>query len=103
MTATDILKQKNGSIDYDAYKGLEGTVDVNGMSVDVVITDARTCYGRFDLCVEPKSGHGFRWIDHRNVELKSRPTSTVVNSLSFTDALKAVREAIPSISKGTQS
>lgn len=67
------LKKQNGSIDTDAYKGLSGVVDVNGMKVSVTVTDARVCYGRFDLCVEPKQGRGFRWIDYRNVELSDSP------------------------------
>ena len=95
MTETGVLKQKNGSIDYEAYKGLEGVIDANGMSVNVVITDARVCYGRFDLCVEPKSGHGFRWVDHRNVQLSTTPTSKAIPTMTFTETLRAVREAQP--------
>lgn len=76
MTKTEIIRQVNGAIDYSAYKGLEATIDVNGMSVDVLVTDARVAYGRFDLCVEPKSGVGFRWIDYRNVSLKRQPVPT---------------------------
>lgn len=92
MTETSVLKQKNGSIDYEAYKGMEGTIDVNGMRVNVIVTDARVCYGRFDLCVEPRSGVGFRWVDYRNVQLNGAPTPTVAPVLSFTETLNRIRE-----------
>lgn len=90
MTDT-ILRQPNGSIDYEAYKGMEGTVDINGMSVNVVVTDARVCYGRLDLCVEPKSGVGFRWIDYKNVSLTETPKPTT-STPSFAEVLQSIRE-----------
>jgi hypothetical protein len=97
-TMNDLLKKPNGSIDTDAYKGLTGVVDVNGMKVSVIVTDARVCYGRFDLCVEPKQGRGFRWIDYRNVELSSqpKPSSTSTEVISTTPT---IREMIQSLTE----
>jgi len=63
----DPIKKENGSIDTDAYKGMSGLVDVNGMKVSVTVTDTRVCYGRFDLCVVPKEGNGQRWIECRTL------------------------------------
>lgn len=88
------LRKKNGSVDTEAYKGLSGLVDVNGMKVSVRITDARVCYGRFDLCVEPKQGDGFRWIDYKNVELSETPKPT---GESTEEAPTTIREMIMSL------
>jgi hypothetical protein len=93
------LKKHNGSIDIDAYKGLTGVVDVNGMKVSVTVTDARVCYGRFDLCVEPKEGNGFRWIDYKNVELSNEPMSTMT---STKEAIPTIREMIMSLAEKTK-
>ena len=97
----DPIKKENGSIDADAYKGLSGLVDVNGMKVSVTVTDTRVCYGRFDLCVVPKEGNGYRWIDYKNVELSDTPKPTTEPELStiremilsLTEKAKAKQEA----------
>jgi hypothetical protein len=97
----DPIKKENGSIDADAYKGMSGLVDVNGMKVSVTVTDTRVCYGRFDLCVVPKEGNGYRWIDYKNVELSDTPKPTAEPELStiremilsLTEKAKAKQEA----------
>jgi hypothetical protein len=78
MTATSIVRKANGAVDTDAYKGLEGSIGVMGLTIIVRVTDARQCYGRLDLCVEPLHGEGSRWMEHRKVELKSEPKPTEV-------------------------
>lgn len=75
MTNT-IVRKANGAVDTDAYKGLEGNISVLGMTISVRVTDARQCYGRLDLCVEPLHGEGSRWLEHRKVELTNKPTPT---------------------------
>lgn len=70
---SELLRKENGSVDANAYKGLRAMYDVNGMKVFVRITDTRQAYGRFDVCVEPASGVGYRWIDIRNIELLDEP------------------------------
>ena len=39
------------------------------LSVGVRITDARRCYGRVDLLVEPLIGAGRAWVDSARVQL----------------------------------
>lgn len=77
MTNT-IVRKANGAVDTDAYKGLEGNISVLGMTISVRVTDARQCYGRLDLCVEPLHGEGSRWLEYRKVELTKEPTPKAV-------------------------
>lgn len=77
MTNT-IVRKANGAVDTDAYKGLEGNISVLGMTISVRVTDARQCYGRLDLCVEPLHGEGSRWLEYRKVELIKEPTPKAV-------------------------
>lgn len=89
MTATTIVRKANGTVDTDAYKGLEGSISVQGMTILVRVTDARQCYGRLDLCVEPLHGTGSRWMEYRKVELTDAPKPTVA-----TTTVATVREQI---------
>ncbi len=90
MTATTIVRKANGAVDTDAYKGLRGSISVQGMTIFVKVTDARQCYGRLDLCVEPLHGNGSRWMEHRKVELSEAPKPTVAE----TTPVATVREQI---------
>jgi hypothetical protein len=63
----------DGKIDYEAYKGLDGTVEDNGLIVDVRVVDARRRYGHLDLLVVPKSGSGERWTERKNIVLHKDP------------------------------
>jgi hypothetical protein len=76
--------------DLEAYKGLSGTMSVMGMSVSVVVTDARKCYGRIDLRVEPSAGVGGTWVEHRKVLLDNPPIINEIVAL----AGKTIREQI---------
>ena len=78
MTTTTIVRKANGAVDFDAYKGLEGSLVVTGMTITVKVIDASQSYGRLDLCVEPICGEGSRWVEYRKVELKSEPVPTEV-------------------------
>ena len=74
----------------EAYKGLSGTVVLMGMSVAIVVTNARKCYGRTDLYVEPTAGVGGTWVEHRKVLLDSPPVINEIVAL----AGKTIREQI---------
>jgi hypothetical protein len=63
----------DGKINFDAYRGLTGTVTWNDMVVDVAVVDARQRYGHLDLQVTPISGHGFIWLERKNVHLFDDP------------------------------
>lgn len=66
---SQIVRKENGSLDADAYKHLVGNIDLNGFSIEVIITDARMAYGRLDFCVTPKSGSGSKWVSASRVAL----------------------------------
>ena len=63
----------DGKIDYEAYKGLDGAIEENGLTIDVRVVDARRRYGHLDLLVVPKSGSGERWIERKNIILLQDP------------------------------
>lgn len=62
-----------GKINYEAYKGLDGTIEENGLTIDVRVVDARRRYGHLDLLVVPKSGSGERWTERKNIVLMNDP------------------------------
>lgn len=94
MAQTEIQRQPNGRPDFDWYKGKRGSVDVEGLLVDVHVTDARTRYGHLDLLVEPVAGTGERWLEHHNVSLGE----TVEESPTI-DRLTEVRALLSGIIK----
>ena len=80
--------------DLEAYKGLSGTVVLSGMSVTVVVTNARKCYGRTDLYVEPSAGVGGPWVEHRKVLLDSPPIINEIIALASKTIREQIAEAI---------
>lgn len=54
-------------IDLDSYKDRTGTIDVNGLSIGVVIKDARIRYGHLDFLVTPILGTGEKWMENHKV------------------------------------
>jgi hypothetical protein len=70
----------DGKIDYEAYKGLDGTIEENGLTIDVFVVNSRRRYGHLDLLVVPKSGSGERWTERKNIVLHSDPALRVANS-----------------------
>ena len=54
----DIILKSNGSLDADTYKNLVGNTVIGGLTVEVIVVDARLVYGRLDFSVTPKSGNG---------------------------------------------
>jgi len=62
-----------GLVDTDAYKGLEATIKVKNLNVNVIIDDARIRYGHLDLHVTPISGTGGMWIERKNIDIYADP------------------------------
>lgn len=102
MTATSIVRKANGAVDTDAYKGLEGSIGVMGLTITVRVTDARQCYGRLDLCVEPLHGEGSRWMEYRKVELKSEPKPTEVATTSVITVREQIAQRAIEASRNTE-
>ena len=71
-------KTADGKIDFEAYKGLYGTVVENGMEFDVRVVDSRQRFGHLDLLCVPVSGRGQRWVEHKNISLRNDPASGAV-------------------------
>ena len=63
----------DGKINFDAYRGLTGTITWADMVIDIAVVDARQRYGHLDLQVTPISGHGFIWLERKNVHLFDDP------------------------------
>lgn len=63
----------DGKINYEAYKGLDGTIHENGLNIEVRVVDARRRYGHLDLLVVPKAGSGERWTERKNIVLYEDP------------------------------
>lgn len=67
ITPINYMRNEHGRIDLEAYFGLEGIINLNGLEVIVTITDARTRYGHLDLRVTPKAGDGQVWVERKNI------------------------------------
>lgn len=92
---SNLVRKENGLVDFDAYKGIAGTIEVGEMTVSIVVIDARLSFGRLDLCVMPTSGSGFRWIDQKNVTLGVDPitrATPVVPKMTIREQI-ALRQA----------
>ena len=70
---TQFARTMDGKINFDAYRGLTGTVTWADMVIDIAVVDARQRYGHLDLQVTPISGHGFIWLERKNVHLFDDP------------------------------
>jgi|TARA_R110000751_G_scaffold261652_1_gene360923 hypothetical protein len=70
---TQFARTMDGKINFDAYAGLTGTVVWANMTIDIIVVDARQRYGHLDLQVTPVSGHGFIWLERKNVHLIDDP------------------------------
>ena len=82
-----IIKTSDGSLNVEAYRNLIGRITVEGLAIDVAVTDARVAYGRLDFRVTPKSGEGSKWVSSTNFTLTSETTSSVTAKMSpFTDS-----------------
>jgi len=103
MTTTNIVRKPSGVIDFDAYKGLEGSIGLTGMTFTVKVIDARQSFGRLDLCVEPLHGEGSRWMEYRKVELKSKPVRSEITTTEVTTVREQVAQRAIEASRGNGS
>ena len=103
MTTTKIVRKPSGVIDFDAYKGLEGSIGITGMTFTVKVIDARQSFGRLDLCVEPLYGEGSRWMEYRKVELKSEPVRSKITTTEVTTVREQIAERAIEASRGNGS
>ena len=103
MTTTNIVRKPSGVIDFDAYKGLEGSIGLTGMTFTVKVIDARQSFGRLDLCVEPLHGEGSRWMEYRKVELKSKPVRSKITTTEVTTVREQIAERAIEASRGNGS
>ena len=103
MTTTKIVRKPSGVIDFDAYKGLEGSIGITGMTFTVKVIDARQSFGRLDLCVEPLHGEGSRWMEYRKVELKSEPVRSKITTTEVTTVREQIAERAIEASRGNGS
>lgn len=58
------------SLDLDEYANRVGSIDLDGLTIGVVVKQARVRFGHLDLLVTPREGSGERWIESRRVALK---------------------------------
>lgn len=72
---TAVARTADGKIDLDAYLNCRGTVEQDGLTVNVLVLGARRRYGHLDLEVTPISGLGRRWVERKNIVLDNDPAS----------------------------
>ena len=73
LDRSEFARNMDGSIDFDAYCGLSGSILHGELRIDVEVIDARQRYGHLDLLVTPISGDGSRWVERKNVHLHLDP------------------------------
>jgi hypothetical protein len=61
VTMTDLLKE------FWINKGKQMQLNVNGLMVNVVVTDLRQVWNRLDAKVTPVSGNGELWVEARRL------------------------------------
>jgi len=79
-------RTERGTIDYEAYKGLDAQIAINKLTVNVKIVDARRRFGHLDLLVIPASGSGEVWVERKNIEIFNDPAT--MRTESFPKAVK---------------
>lgn len=75
-------RTERGTIDYEAYKGLDAQIVVNKLTVNVKIVDARRRFGHLDLLVVPVSGSGEVWVERKNIEIFNDPAAMRTETVS---------------------
>lgn len=51
------------------YIGKQGEVELDGLTFEVVISDAKRVYGHDHVLVHPKKGEGEKWMRAANLSL----------------------------------
>lgn len=71
---TRVARYSDGSVNFNAYRGLIADFEpVEGIRVEVTITDARSRFGHLDLLVEPRKGTGQKWVERKSLRIYSDP------------------------------
>jgi len=101
---TRVARYADGSVNFNAYRGLTASFEpIEGINVNVTITDARQRFGHLDLLVTPISGSGSKWIEHKNInfhnsdpvdseslEAPEAPASTPIHSPSLAESVRDI-------------
>jgi hypothetical protein len=70
---TAVARTADGKLDLNAYLNCQGTIDQEGLTVNVIVLGARRRYGHLDLEVTPVLGTGRRWVERKNIVLNNDP------------------------------
>lgn len=70
---TLVARTADGKVDLEAYLNCYGTIEQDGLTVNVLVLGARRRYGHLDLEVTPVLGHGRRWVERKNIILQNDP------------------------------
>ena len=62
-------KRKITDTNLQDFEGKTGSIDFDGLVVEIRVSRARFRYGHIDLLVTPKAGTGERWIERNRVSL----------------------------------
>lgn len=81
------------SRDLQAYVGQTGRLALDGLTVQIKVTDARVRFGHVDLLLTPVAGDGTRWVQSDRVTLDPLlvGTSVVVVTDDEDDEVEPVR------------
>jgi hypothetical protein len=55
--------------DLTSLVGRRGTIDLNSLTVNVSVRNARHRYGHVDLLISPDAGSGEQWVEARRVTI----------------------------------
>jgi hypothetical protein len=70
---TAVARTLDGKLDLNAYLNCHGTIEQDGLTVNVMVLGARRRYGHLDLEVTPVLGTGRRWVERKNIVLNNDP------------------------------
>lgn len=62
-------KKKITDTDLRAFEGKTGSIEFDGLVVEIGVIRARFRYGHIDLRVTPIAGSGERWVERKRVSL----------------------------------
>lgn len=75
-----------------AFIGHPGTIDLNGLSIHVRISDVKQAYGNVRYLVTPLSGTGSVWVDSSRVQFQKETTVKIYSVPNF-NSLKETANA----------
>lgn len=93
VNQTEYNRKADGKIDLDSYVGLNATITENGLTIATKIIGARTRYGHLDLNVTPQAGDGTRWVEYKNLDIKT--TSPALPAEELADFLLVANAITP--------